>query len=437
MTDDTLPHATAPRFFHDWIIPRVVPPLRDDLQVLLFGGPGTGKSYIARYIDKHGDLGTAALWVNGKDFEQDPQSVEEALQKARATDFAGPVFIDDLDILYREEKTRDAVTNLLLTKKNLLVTSSLPPNLNVPADARLFNDAVLSRDLVDRWSKLVQRPELVTIEPWAKGWQREIVNAIRAIVANDNATSDDEVSGWWTIVVHLTGGHPTMLAEALAEIGRTVEVERARDAMPESDGRPWRQEYARIEQHLHGNALRRIRHAWNWLQENFPEPAEKLKHVASRKLDEKDITPQEQGILANSALAHRGNMEGLVVSGEVIRQYIGGTDAPPQPFIDVQEDAGGTTGRILINVADTSSAVPVGETAWKIVQALSHAGGEPVSIDELKTSLNLTQGAIRSSLQRLREDISKLHLDGVIQNERGTGYRFGSFPIVQQKRKNT
>lgn len=433
MTPEINRTAAVPRFLYDWLVPEVLPPLQQGLPVILYGGPGTGKSFLARRLFERL---TGDIWINGKDYASNAGDVVSLLETALRPE-TGPVCIDDLDAVYIAEPTRKLLTDLLQKKRSVLVTTTLPPTLSTFRDVGVFPPTSGWDDpTVQSWSVLLQRPELHQVDPWKTGWQREIANGLRAIVS-DSANSDHDVSAWWTIVVHLTGGHPVMLHEAFSQISGMLELEKSRGTFDDGS-RSWRQEFARIEERLQGNALRRMRHAIRWLNDSFPKVGDKLKKFATGVLKEEDIDAVERRVLTDSALMHRGNAEGLVVSGAVLKQYLLAGTGAAEPFIEIVSAPDGNSGRIAVSIADVSIVLPVGETVWKIVEVLHEAKGMPVSIEELRKRAALDKvGAVRSALQRLRDDLRDRGVDGVIENVRGTGYRLGNLPILEQEQRKS
>lgn len=429
MTVDVLNSTWKHRFLYDWLIPDVLTPLHQGLSVILHGGPGTGKSTIARRISGRLDN---VLWIDGRAFEKDSQDVLSKLELAKTA--ALPVIIDDVDVVYAEPSARDLLSNVIRRNHAVLFTTTLPPTLNsFCGEIDLFKHSNWNEDLVLKWSVLLQHPELNRVDPWKKGWQREIGHALRGIVG-ESANQEQEISAWWTIVVHLTGGHPVMMNEAFAEIARTIEFERSDAEI--SQGRSWFQEFSRLEEYLHGSALRRMRHAAKWLSDHFPKVAGKLKEFAKGQLSERQIDGIERRILTDSGLMHRGHAEGLVVSGSVLKQYLQAGGGASERFINVIGSPDGTSGRIVISIADAYIVLTAGETVWKIVDLLNNANGSPVPIDTLKEKLNVTNpGVVRSALQRLRDELKDQGVDGVIENVRGTGYRLGRLPILQHTQR--
>ena len=418
------------RFLYDWLVPDVLTPLHQGLSVILHGGPGTGKSTIARRISERLDN---PIWIEGRSFAEDSQAVLEKLELAKTS--AHPVIIDDMDAIYPEPSARDLLSNVIRRNNAVLITTTLPPTLNsFCGDIDLFKHPNWNEDLVLNWSVLLQHPELNRVDPWRKGWQRDLANALRGIIG-DSVNQEQEVSAWWTIVVHLTGGHPVMMNEAFAEIARTIEFERS-DGVDPFQSRSWFQEFSRLEEHLHGSALRRVRHAVKWLNDHFPTVAGKLKEFAKGLLPERQIEGSERRILTDSGLTHRGHGEGLVVSGSVLKHHLQGGGGAAEPFIDVIGSSDRASGRIVISIADVSISLTAGETVWKIVDVLNEANGSAVSIDTLKEKLHVTNpGVVRSALQRLRDELKEQGVDGVIENVRGTGYRLGRLPILQHTQR--
>jgi hypothetical protein len=436
MSNEFLRPPAGPSIY-DWLVTKVRPLLAQGAHVLLLGGPGLGKTSVAEQLrssDVH--------WISGQDLRNDIRAAEErgerdyslavqALEAALAQE--GPIFIDDLELIFAAE-TYVVIDEIVRRQKSpLLITTTYPPNLNVLADKSVFGNREWPRKLVDSWSRLFQLPDLHKVDPWVKGWKPQIASILRAMIG-DGAESAPAVSAWWTIVLHLTGGHPVMLNEALSGISRVYEIEESRDGLNVDPGQ-WKQRYAQMEEYLLRNGVRRLRRALNWLEQNYPAAKQTLEHFAIGKIGESEIPILVRSILIDSGLTHRGHAAGMVVSGAVLRQYLAegqveGKIATDPSIELVPRPAEETTGDIVVRVADSSISVPIRDTLWKIIDELNKAKPHPLSIEELELKAVMKSGALRSALQRLRDDLKELGVEGVIENVPGEGYRMGEFPIL-------
>ncbi|HEY4642773.1 MAG TPA: AAA family ATPase [Thermoanaerobaculia bacterium] len=416
-------HSTSPLLF-EWLIAKARPKLDDGGKVLLQGGPGAGKTFVAKRL-----MATKNV-INGRELRQSDslpwiETVKKMLEEAERN--PEPLLIDDVDLIFTKE-TYEQISGIVTRRRGaVLMTSTLPSALNVLREARLFgNEEEWPTKVVNALSWLAQQLEVYTVNPWMPGWQRQIVKILQSVLGAESER-EDALSAWWTIVLHLTGGHPTLLDEALIEIRRLLEIESYHDYG--GPRREWKQQYAHLEEYLQKAGISRLRRNLSWWREHYPEPNKFLEEFAASKIKEQDIPALIRGVLIESGWTHRGNTEGLVVSGAVLRQHLAGLDnnVPTNPAIDVNRRAQ-DAGEIVVRVADASIAIPLNGTQWKIVSALHEFG--PMSAEDLEAKAKVGGGALRSALQRLREDLKERGVEAVIENTRGEGYHLGEFPML-------
>lgn len=377
-------------------------------RVHLVGGRGTGKSFVLARLK----LKTPYI-VSFRETKLN-NDLARKLKKHR-----GALCLDDVDVDYTPVMNTLLLDLLSEFHYPLVMTSTLRSDLALLREGGAFERLPWTKD-VQAWSKTTSLFSKFEIDPWESGWRRRVVQLLKEVISSEDG---DELAGYATIVVDLTGGHPLMLNEAFEELSQ---MPRTKRAQPRTSIE-WKQEHAKLEERLFGDGLRKLRKFVTWLEELSPSAAEELRRLAHGESLSANVIPATRRALLDSGLVYRTPEKKMVLAGEVFRRFLIGNDLEqPQPII---VRATGQAGEIRATAANSTVSVQLRGAAWTLITTLRDSG-RPMLIEDLVEKAGVQEGALRSAIQRIRNDFEERGITNVIENLWGEGYRLSAMPLL-------
>jgi hypothetical protein len=397
---------------------------------VLWGGRGTGKSV---FLKVAAAITSSSTTVSGR---EDWERALDALQEygRRGT---GMLFIDDLDrLVFRSRASRNAADELqraieLAVQRarvnGCLVTSTLPlDEVIFPSDAAsLFFQPIHEFKL--RW--------------WAKDWTQIIgvqlteqkLHDRHAVLARlGESLFADELTG----LIELTGGHP-----ALFGVGIHHMIERTDTISPCGKVTPGSRDVllAYLEAYLQRNAMGRVRKLLQALEsgglDSVGMPAD-VQRRAWEAIRELARLPPGEGMQLPMKVAQTLERTGLVapysetfpetwgVPSPLLRAEIAPEERKPVVAAVPSRDLPHNQGTLVVVTSSDTIQVILSGAPWRVVRVLVARMPETVPISSLMEAGEFsTSLALRSALKRLRDDLAKFGVDGVVRNDWGAGYR--------------
>jgi hypothetical protein len=378
------------------------------LRAHLVGGRGTGKSFILSRLKLK----------NAKVVSFRDRKLDEALSRELRS-HRGALCLDDID-----EDFNAGMNDLLLAllsefRYPVIIASTLRSDLAALQENGAF-EGLSWTSQSESWSSSTSQFQPFEIEPWESGWASRAGRFVADVLASKD---EEELAGYTTIVLDLTGGHPLMLNEALEAVAQMPRVVRHQ----QRTSIEWKQEHARLEEQLFGSGLRRLRKFVAWLEAVSPAAGEELRRLARGEDPHVQRPAATRRALRDSGLVYRTPEQKMVIAGEALRHFLAANVAQPPPVVVRQSGAGG--GEIRVSIANSTVAVPLRRAAWKMVEALRDSE-HPMPIEELVKKTKLQEGALRSAIQRIRSDFDAFGVTNVIENVWGEGYRLSLMPLL-------
>ncbi|HET8797324.1 MAG TPA: helix-turn-helix domain-containing protein [Thermoanaerobaculia bacterium] len=391
---------------------------------LLTGGVGTGKTTVIERVAEQ--FGTSAVLVRGG------AGKEPALPAIRAAiDADQPLLIDDVDEIFDLDVAETLRPLEKQTRRQTTVmTSSLPSDLSALMEGSAFSDVNWNKEAVTEWSRVTMTFATRSIDPWPDGWHRRLIEMVT------RATGESKKSGWATAVLHVTGGHPVLLHEAL----NVLEVEKRRRGAQTLDGdvpaAEWQRRVLMLEDEIFPTGFRRLRRGLLKLEQRDPQTREALRRLAQGEGEAQlQGSPATRRAILLSGVIYRTASQPFVIAGETLRRYLSGSSETLQPAIEVvAEDA--NRGYLAVTIGNERYTVPLRSASWRLLRVLGQKKSDFVTLPELQKKAEIEATAIRSAIQRLKAEIQRGGFDDVIENVWGAGYRLGSFPTMVPERFN-
>ena len=388
--------------------------------VLLVGGRSVGKTSALSA------LRVKDAWqISVRDMKMDTALVN------RVKKYQGAILVDDIDHEFNASSLE--LLRYLMHEHRFAsaLTTTIPSEAKMLREHNELENLSWDSDLLTSWSDLTAHMQRYRIDPWSTGWRRRIARFVQDLV---QAEVELEHAGWTTIILDLTGGHPVLLDAALELLRRTPRRQ------PEGGDKPaprlgmeWKQQHAKVEEHLFGEPLRKLRKVIVWLDEISPTAGAALRQIAQTKPDEPEppLMAATRRTLLDSGLVYRTPTQEMVVAGDVLHQSLTGELATPRLPISIKK--AGTAGDLRVTVAHSTYRVPLRGAALQLAETLEQAEN-PLTIAELHQETKVAPGALRSAIQRIRVDFDQCGVTGVIENVWGDGYRIGAFPLLIPER---
>jgi hypothetical protein len=400
------------RSLYDHLIPEIQQAIDTRRRpILLTGGRGVGKTFV---------LSRLSIGKNTEQLSVRTSKLDRALV-ARLKRHRGPLVIDDIDEQLDEHGFELLEHVAEHHAHTVVVTSTLPPDVSVLHERGAFSKLPWDAEVVTYWSEVSAHMHAFRVDPWETGWRGHIASLVAEILGLKEIT--DFAAAWTTILLDLTGGHPTMLDAAMTDLHRMS---------PREGERPteWREQYLQMEEALFSTGLRRMRKLIGWLDELDPEAGSALRRIAAGELAAADLAVEKRRVLLDSGFLYRPPSQEMAVAGEVLRRFLADGKGQRSTSIAVVETPGG--GDLRAMVAHSTATVALRGAAWKLVVALTDAP-RPLSLEELSEITGDDVGALRSAVQRIRSELQKLGVVGVLENVWGEGYCIGNFPLLTAK----
>lgn len=407
-------------FLYEHLVLEAVSP-RGAKTLLLTGGISTGKSTVLQRLcaEFKGDVEPVVIQAG-----MDKDLMIKAV--ANAIDGDLPLFIDDIDRFFDLE-VAEALRGLESPrrKQKTVVTSTLPPDLANLRAGNAFKGVTWDKRTLDAWSIVTMTFATRSVDPWSPGWHRRLADHVMRI------TGEKTSSGWATVVLHITGGHPVLLDAALEALD-IQKVKRGVATLDELAVPPaeWQRRVSQLEDEIFASGFRRLRRGLLDLEKRDPDAMEALQAISRGETEMSASSTAAKRSLLVSGLVHRTMSQPFVIAGETLRRYLAGDSEMRQPSVDiVATDA--ERGDLVIQIGNERRTVPLRAASWRLLKALRDAKSDFVALAALHKKAGVAdQNAVRSALQRLKAEIQKGGYDEIVENVWGAGYRMGTFPLT-------
>lgn len=385
--------------------------------VLLVGGRGVGKSSVLSKLKLKNPL---LITVRN-------EAINSQLVN-RVKKYEGAILVDDIDEKFTEESFQLLAYLAQHHRYPVAITSTIPPDVKMLHEHQAFENLPWDLRLLASWSDVTAPMQRFRIDPWAPGWRKRVARLVEEFVQID---VEFELAGWTTILLDLTGGHPVLLDPALEALSHAPKRQKSPGAekIEPRWSIEWKQQHAKFEEHLFGDALRKLRKVIAWLDALSPSAGEALRLLARTPAEDPEppLSVATRKALLASGLVYRTPSQELVVAGEVLRHSLAGESSATRPPVSVNISE--TAGDIRVSVADSTYRIPLRRASLKLVGTLDRSN-RPLTIEDLERETELNGGALRSAIQRVRADFDGCGVAGIIENVWGEGYRIGVFPLL-------
>lgn len=376
--------------------------------VHLFGGRGTGKTFIL-----------ARLKLKNPRVVSFRNTTLDAALSSELRKHHGALCLDDIDENFGSEMNSLLLSLLSEFRFPVIITSTLRSDLAVLRENGAFENLSWTPS-TKSWSSSTSQFEPFEIEPWDAGWPSRVARFVAGVLPSQD---EETLTGYTTIVLDLTGGHPLMLNEALQELSKVPRLSRTQPRTSIE----WRQEHAQLEEQLFGTGVRKVRKFIAWLDEISPTAGETLRRLAGHQEPHAGASTATRRALLDSGLVYRTPEQKMVIAGETLRHFLA-PDVVQTPPVVVRQNGPG--GEIRVSIAHSGVTVALRGAAWKLVAALRD-NNHSMPIEELVKVTKLKEGALRSAIQRIRSDFDKAGVSNVIENLWGDGYRLSVMPLLK------
>ncbi len=416
--------------------------------VALLGGRNLGKTTILAHLQKELGPGAVKFGGNGRS-----ETLEKEVAHLRRDLKEGVVLIDDFDHI-SSHQAREAILAL-----------AQDPNISVCITA------------CDPDVSITEHFDCMRLAPWKGDWESRVrismSEAFGSVVSQSKSISEEILSAWVDQTLRLSGGHPTLVNAAFqyftsiyldnAQLNTDAENQLLSGPDDSMDDTTWRRILRiHLEDQLVDRALPLVRYILQQAQAEDSTITQQLLAVAENGLNKESSFVRRR--LRETGLVYSQPDGRLEIVGELIKEWIprvlaqsriGDTcsknplqpsptikparpkstpslasEAKPMNGVQVEILGNGNYAGVLkIKAASAADEVPLNGGPWRVVQHLREAEGEPVSLDTLAQRANLSsETAVRSAIQRLQKVLRENHLENVIDNVRGQGYRLSDFP---------
>jgi hypothetical protein len=234
----------------------------------------------------------------------------------------------------------------------------------------------------------------------------------------------------------LTGGHP-----ALFGVGIHHMIERTDTISPCGKVTPGSRDVllAYLEAYLQRNAMGRVRKLLQALEsgglDSVGMPAD-VQRRAWEAIRELARLPPGEGMQLPMKVAQTLERTGLVapysetfpetwgVPSPLLRAEIAPEERKPVVAAVPSRDLPHNQGTLVVVTSSDTIQVILSGAPWRVVRVLVARMPETVPISSLMEAGEFsTSLALRSALKRLRDDLAKFGVDGVVRNDWGAGYR--------------
>ncbi len=444
-------------FWHRESLNEVRALLAKSAAVMIIGGRGTGKTLLLRQVGQElmKQFATDSMLIlDGLLGESARSMVLNDTQPRRA------ILIDNLDILLKAREGDqpadiEKITGALLSRLSmgclLLATSSI--EVDSPSDHRL-TEALKDEKAELRWkdiySRLTQQFQRHILNPW-KGdwgncWIREFNTAFLGPIKGEFL-----LGTWRTIILNSTGGHPSLfgpLVQHLRSLCSAGVSDPSTDpfvcrmleyspAKRDSASRAELEENIRhyVEDFLVKHAARTVKSALRRLKEspNRTE-AESFRVLVQMAMSnaarmKPPDNPEVRRVLIDEALVYKDENGHYVIPGTLVRHLILECTDFLEPLVMIKPDARDSRrkGEIVVRSASGDQTIPISGAPWRVLWTLYQNTGKVVLIDDIRELTDLKKArAVSNAIQRLYTQLKPYKLTGLIENQRGEGYRLTS-----------
>ncbi|HEX2833691.1 MAG TPA: hypothetical protein VHW00_11815 [Thermoanaerobaculia bacterium] len=417
-------------FLYEPIVHEVISP-RSAKTMLLSGGTSTGKTTVLerlceefRGIAEPTLIAAPPATANEEERAAHKNAAISAMERAFAED--RPLLIDDLDRFFDRDvaealRRAEAVSR----KQKTILTSTLPPDVASLHSGDTFAGVKWDQPTFTAWSEVTMSFTTRSVDPWTAGWHRRLVDYVVRV------TGETSASGWSTVVLHVTGGHPALLSAALEAL-EIEKVKRGVENLAETDvpAAEWQRRVLQLEDDIFPSGFRRLRRGIRDLQERNAGTVEALRTLSRDSAEDlKNQSTAAKRSLLVSGLAYRTVAQPFVIAGEMLRRYLAEDSETRQPSIDaVGSDS--ERGELVITIGNERRTVPLRAASWRLLKTLRDAKSDFVTLQTLEKKTGVETAAVRSILQRLKSEIQRGGYEEIVENVWGAGYRLGTFPLT-------
>jgi hypothetical protein len=371
-------------------------------------------------------------------------SGDETLDETRLPDLYFDdldVFIQNIDALRRErceEMLRDltlVVSTLSRRDRSCVASSTLSQSRLQGLLVDLYKQRHVNLAVIDAASTLFASFDTEWLDPWRGDWEGRIGRLLEVYLKPLTRAAQGLAR---SLLLELTGGHPALLARAFEHLDRLLASEGSslgeRLCREGADPGPLERDLRTfLEDALLRQGLGSLRRALIRL-ESAEKPELQAAHgalLAFAQDGERQPPAASRDILLGEGLLFRDPADSTYkIPGELLRQELLSAAGSKLAFDLVPEEADPhLRGRLEIREGARRLDLELSGGPWSILQTLFEAAPRFVSLKDLQERTHLkTDNAVRSAIQRLTAELRTAGIEGLVENQYGTGYRRGDAP---------